>query len=95
MKQDTWQVRQVGFYDSVSPEGCLVVRQVYFLCPCHQEGVSWHGRHGKPVFSSTTGRVLFARQAWVIGLELQNKRFPAQIGGIKDNDAREGFFLLQ
>ena len=36
-----------------------------------------------------------ARQAWVFGLELQNKRFPAQIGGIKDNDAREGFFLLQ
>ena len=35
-----------------------------------------------------------ARQAWVIGLELQDKRFPAQIGEIKDNDAREGFFLL-
>ena len=34
----------------VPPGGCFVVRQVYYLCPCHQEGVSWHGRHGKPVF---------------------------------------------
>jgi len=56
---------------------------------------TWQVRRGCFVGSVLPEGHFVARQAWVIGLELQNKRFPAQIGGIKDNDAREGFFLLQ
>ncbi len=63
------------------PEGCFVARQARQARQvCFLDPVLPEGH-------------FVARQAWVIGLELQNKRFPAQIGGIKDNDAREGFFF--
>jgi hypothetical protein len=61
------------------PGGCFVARQARQACFLDPLLPEGH---------------FVARQAWVIGLELQNKRFHAQIGGIKDNDAREGFFLL-